>query len=92
MSQKPTPVRKTTLDPETVTKLGKALSERPEKSGLVERNILKDDKIAPALQAAREQLQRSQLEDKLDHALQNRPKASDLVKDGILEDKEAPPA
>jgi hypothetical protein len=41
VAQKPTPVRKTTLDPETVTKLDKALSERPEKSGLVERNILK---------------------------------------------------
>lgn len=91
MSQKPTPTRKATLDPETFTKLDKAIGERPEKSDLVGRNILKDDKIAPALQAAREQLQRSQLEDKLDHALQSRPKPSELVKEGILKDDEVPP-
>jgi len=29
---------------------------------LVDRNILKDDRVAPALQAAKEQLQRAQLE------------------------------
>jgi hypothetical protein len=91
MSQKPTPVRKNTFDPETVNKLDKALGDRPDKSDLVERNILKDDRIAPALQAAREQLQRSQLEDKLDQALQNRPKPSELVREGILQDNEAPP-
>jgi len=91
-AQKPVPVRKNTLDPETVVKLDKALGERPDKSDLVDRNILKDDKIAPALQAAREQLQRSQLQDKLDHALQNRPKPAELVKEGILQDDEVPPA
>ncbi|KAK0504914.1 hypothetical protein EDD18DRAFT_318550 [Armillaria luteobubalina] len=65
--------------------LEKRLSERPDKNELVERNILKDDKgIAPALVAAKEKLQRSQLEDKLDHALQQRPKAEELVKGGIL--------
>jgi len=88
MSQeRPTPARKNTLDPDTVHKIDKALEHRPEKSDLIERNILKDDKIAPALQAAREQLQRSQLEDKLDHALQNRPTPDELIKDGILYDR-----
>jgi len=91
MSERPTPARKNTLDPETVQKLDKAIGERPDKSELVDRNILKDDRIAPALQAAREKLQRSQLEDKLDHALQNRPKPSELVREGILQDGEAPP-
>ncbi|KAK0241936.1 hypothetical protein EDD85DRAFT_421163 [Armillaria nabsnona] len=71
--------------------LEKRLSERPDKNELVERNILKDDKgIAPALVAAKEKLQRSQLEDKLDHALQQRPKAEELVKGGILFESEAP--
>jgi len=65
--------------------LEKRLSERPDKKELVERNVLKDDKgVAPRLIAAREKLERSQLEDKLDHALQQRPKAGDLVKGGIL--------
>jgi hypothetical protein len=40
-AQKPVPVRSTTLDPETVGKLDKALGDRPDKSQLVERNILK---------------------------------------------------
>lgn len=70
--------------------LEKRLSERPDKNELVERNILKDDKgIAPALVAAKEKLQRSQLEDKLDHALQQRPKVEELVKGGILLESEA---
>lgn len=91
-TERPKPVRKPTLDPETVNKLDKAISHRPEKQELVDRNILKDDNIAPALQAARDQLQRAQLEDKLDHELQNRPKADELVKKGILDADEAPPS
>jgi len=46
--------------------------------------------VAPALQAAREQLQRSQLEDKLDQKLLQRPKPEELVKSGILKPEEAP--
>jgi hypothetical protein len=91
-TERPKPVRKPTLDPETVNKLDKAISHRPEKQELVDRNILKDDNIAPALQAARDQLQRAQLEDKLDHELQNRPTADELVQKGILDADEAPPS
>jgi len=86
------PVRKPTLDQDTVDKLDKALGHRPEKQDLVDRNILKDDKVAPALQAAKEQLERAQLQDKIDHGLQNRPKPDDLVKKGILQADEAPPS
>ncbi|KAI0779838.1 hypothetical protein C8Q74DRAFT_718925 [Fomes fomentarius] len=50
-----------------------------------------DDSVAPALQAAKEKLQRSQLEDKLEHALQARPKPEELVKEGILKEDEIPP-
>lgn len=46
-----------------------------------------DDRVAPALQAAKERLERSQLEDKLGQALQHRPKAEELVKEGILQRK-----
>jgi len=91
-TEKPKPVRRSTLDPDTVDKLDKAISHRPEKQDLVDRNILKDDKVAPALQATKEQLQRAQLEDKIDHGLQNRPAADDLVKKGILQSDEAPPS
>jgi len=85
--------RKHSIDEGTRQSLEKRLSERPDKRDLVERNILKDDKgIAPSLIAKREQLERSQLEDKLDSALQKRPKAEELVKEGILKEDEAPPS
>lgn len=90
--EKPKPVRKQTLDQDAVERLDKAIGHRPDKQELVDRNILKDDGVAPSLQAARDQLQRAQLEDKLDHNLQNRPAAEDLVKKGILQANEAPPS
>ncbi|KAJ3823135.1 hypothetical protein EV361DRAFT_768912, partial [Lentinula raphanica] len=95
--------RNNSLDQETINQLEKRLSQRPEKTDLVDRNILKgknhklvlasflliitstDDKgIAPSLVAAKEKLQRSQLEDKLGQALQQRPKPEELIKEGIL--------
>jgi len=90
MSDRPTPVRQPSLDPATVNVLEKKLQQRPEKDELVNRNILKEGKVAPALQAAKERLERSQLEDKLETALKSRPKQEELVKDGILLPEEAP--
>jgi len=86
----PLPERKTSIDPLAAHKLERHLTQRPDKHDLIDRNILKDDSVAPSLQAAREKLQRSQLEDKLEHALQQRPKPEELVKEGILQDTEAP--
>ncbi|KAB5595178.1 hypothetical protein CTheo_1466 [Ceratobasidium theobromae] len=77
---------------EAKLKLEKSLRERPEKKELVERNILKDSNIAPALQAAQERLQRAQLEDKLGHALQERPEKKELVERNILKDSNVAPA
>ncbi|KAG6857257.1 hypothetical protein H0H87_007090 [Tephrocybe sp. NHM501043] len=57
------PIRKSSIDDETRRTLERRLSERPDKKELVERNVLKDDKgIAPSLVAARQKLERSQLE------------------------------
>ncbi|KAA1472777.1 hypothetical protein DENSPDRAFT_839140 [Dentipellis sp. KUC8613] len=84
------PRRSSTLDESTVQALEKHIGQRPDKQELQERNILKQDNVAPALQAAKEKLQRSQLEDKLDQKLQQRPKPEELVKDGILSADEAP--
>ncbi|KAG8763784.1 hypothetical protein FRC11_012787 [Ceratobasidium sp. 423] len=77
---------------EAKLKLERRLSNRPEKQELVDRNILKDTKVAPALQAAEDKLQRAQLEDKLDKALGSRPKPEELVDHGILNKDEVPPA
>ncbi|ETW81041.1 hypothetical protein HETIRDRAFT_427857 [Heterobasidion irregulare TC 32-1] len=82
--------RQSSLDESTIQYLEKRLEQRPDKQELQGRNILKEDNVAPALQAAKERLQRSQLEDKLDHALQQRPKPEELVKEGILKEDEAP--
>ncbi|KAH8119386.1 hypothetical protein DFH11DRAFT_1564717 [Phellopilus nigrolimitatus] len=90
VSVTPHPRRKSSIDEKTVHKLDEQLSRRPEKNDLVERNILKDDRVAPALQAAREQLERSQLQDRMEHALLHRPKPEELVKEGILQPNEAP--
>jgi hypothetical protein len=84
------PERRTSFDQQLVGSLEKQLGLRPKKDELVDRNILKDDSVAPALQAAKERLQRSQLEDKLAQALQARPKAEELVQEGILKEEEAP--
>ncbi|KAI0686358.1 hypothetical protein BC835DRAFT_458903 [Cytidiella melzeri] len=81
---RPVPSRKLSIDPQAAEALEKRLTQRPEKQELVERNILKDDKVAPSLQAARDKLQRSQLEDKLDQALLQRPKREELIREGIL--------
>ncbi|KAI0256204.1 hypothetical protein BJV78DRAFT_1385196 [Lactifluus subvellereus] len=84
------PARQNSLSAETLQALEKRLAQRPDRQELQDRNILKEGNIAPALQAAREQLQRSQLEDKLDQALLHRPKPEELVKSGILMPEEAP--
>ncbi|KIY50180.1 hypothetical protein FISHEDRAFT_39425, partial [Fistulina hepatica ATCC 64428] len=77
---------KPSIDQGTLEGLERRLSNRPEKSDLVDRGILKDDKgVAPSLIAAREKLKRSQLEDKLGNALQHRPKPDELVDAGILQ-------
>ncbi|KAN0129236.1 hypothetical protein V8E53_012935 [Lactarius tabidus] len=84
------PARQNSLSTETLEALEKRLSQRPERQELQDRNILKDGSVAPALQATRDQLQRSQLEDKLDQKLQSRPRVEELVKSGILNADEAP--
>jgi len=86
----PRPARQNSLSAETLNALEKRLSQRPDRQELQDRNILKEGNVAPALQAARDQLQRSQLEDKLDQKLLQRPKPEELVKSGILQPDEVP--
>ncbi|KAF7376021.1 Rpel repeat protein [Mycena sanguinolenta] len=82
--------RRSSVDEQTSKQLEDKLAKRPGKSELIERNILKDDKgLAPALVAAREKLQRSQLEDNLAKAMASRPPREELEKSGILKDAEA---
>ncbi|KAF9897820.1 hypothetical protein BX616_004932 [Lobosporangium transversale] len=65
--------------------LDKFLKERPAPEELVERNILKDPKVAPALQQQAEELKKAQLENTLNHKLEHRPPVSELVNHHILQ-------
>lgn len=61
-------------------------NRRPEREELEAKGILKDQKVAPALQQAKSELERSQLENKLAKDIANRP-APDSLPKNILEDK-----
>ncbi|KAI1320842.1 hypothetical protein EDD11_009799 [Mortierella claussenii] len=67
------------------------LQERPAPEKLVEKNILKDPKVAPALQQHAEDLKKAKLEDALSHKLEHRPSVSELVEHNILHDTNVAP-
>ena len=46
--------------------------------------LFSDPSVAPALQAARAELEKSKLEDKLEHLLEHRPKQEDLIQHNIM--------
>jgi len=61
---------------------------RPEKDDLENRNILKDDSVAPSLQAAKASLEKEQLADLLEKQVASRPDAAELVEKHILLEQE----
>ncbi|PLW07086.1 hypothetical protein PCANC_08614 [Puccinia coronata f. sp. avenae] len=69
-------------------KLEKLLADRPDKTELIEKNVLKPGNLAPALQAKQAELSKNQLEDKLNAALAHRPEPEKLVQEGILTEEE----
>ncbi|KAH9455353.1 hypothetical protein MJO28_012300 [Puccinia striiformis f. sp. tritici] len=73
---------------EKTKKLEKLLADRPDKTELIEKNVLKPGNLAPSLQAKQAELEKSQLEDKLNAALAHRPDPEILVKEGILTEEE----
>ncbi|KAH8921096.1 hypothetical protein BT69DRAFT_359364 [Atractiella rhizophila] len=63
---------------------------RSTKEELVNRNILRESKVAPALQEKQKTLEESQLKDRLKTALEARPEPEKLVQEGILQEGEVP--
>ncbi|KAG1222506.1 hypothetical protein G6F68_020624 [Rhizopus microsporus] len=59
-------------------------SQRPDVQDLVDRNIIKDPKVAPAIQQQREELERRKIEDTLRHKIDHRPTPDELVALSIL--------
>ena len=70
--------------------LKKGLENRPDRDTLVERNILPDSTVAPALQGHQKELEKHMRADNLEKGLQHRPSPDELVKKGILEAGENP--
>ncbi|RUS34716.1 hypothetical protein BC938DRAFT_478964 [Jimgerdemannia flammicorona] len=66
------------------TDLRHKLERRPTRDELIQHNILKDTKIAPAIQAQASELEKSRLADALEQKITSRPDAKDLLSQGIL--------
>jgi len=64
--------------------LEKFFERRPSLHELEERNIIKDTKVAPAIQSAKVELEKARLEDELSQKLAARPDPSSLIKERIL--------
>ncbi|CAO3639822.1 unnamed protein product [Cunninghamella blakesleeana] len=60
------------------------LAKRPDVQELVDKNILKDPKIAPSLQQHRDELSKRKIEDTLRHKIDHRPTPEELVEKNIL--------
>ncbi|PWN46488.1 hypothetical protein IE53DRAFT_322880, partial [Violaceomyces palustris] len=57
-----------------------------EREDLVQKGILKDQHVAPALQAKLSELERSQLENKIGKSIASRPAPEQLRAQGILKE------
>jgi len=66
------------IDPDSSkARLERVLSHRPEKQELVDKNILKDSHVAPALQACEAELKRAQIGDVIERNIQQRKRTID---------------
>lgn len=61
------------------------LQHRPERSELVEKNILPKSNAAPGLLAHQKELEKHMLEDKLNDKISHRPDPETLIKGGVLQ-------
>ncbi|CEP17226.1 hypothetical protein [Parasitella parasitica] len=64
--------------------LEEQLAHRPDIQDLVDRNIIKDPKIAPAIQQQREELGKAKIADNLRHKIDHRPTPEELAEKNIL--------
>merc|ERR1711916_414809 len=81
-----------TMSDDVAKTLEKKLSMRPEKDDLENKNILKDDHVAPALQAAQESLKKEKIAQSLATKIAHRPDAEDLENKNILKDNSVAPS
>ncbi|KAI9140676.1 hypothetical protein BKA69DRAFT_490791 [Paraphysoderma sedebokerense] len=73
------------LQPALLTVEGR-LSQRPSVEDLVDKGVIMDQKIAPAIQQSLKDLERAQLETNLKGKVDRRPELDDVVSRGIMSD------
>ncbi|KJZ77554.1 hypothetical protein HIM_03278 [Hirsutella minnesotensis 3608] len=79
-----TPISPVLPDHARKNSLENHLMHRPNRSDLIDRNILPASSAAPGLQAHQRELERNMLEDKLNDKISHRPDPEALVKGGVL--------
>ncbi|KAI8623773.1 hypothetical protein F5Y19DRAFT_350188 [Xylariaceae sp. FL1651] len=62
------------------------LKQRPDRSELVDRNILPSSTAAPSLQEKQKELEKHMRVDSLNDKISHRPSPEQLMKDGVLRD------
>ncbi|CAO3567581.1 unnamed protein product [Mortierella alpina] len=82
----------TTHEIHTTEDLDKFLQDRPSPEELIEKNILKDTNVEPALQQHNEEVKKARLEDALNSKLEHRPPPSELIDHNILHETQLAPA
>ncbi|KAG5951330.1 hypothetical protein E4U53_003326 [Claviceps sorghi] len=60
------------------------LIHRPDRTELVDKNILPASSVAPGIVAHQKELERNMLEDKLNDKISHRPSPEELVREGVL--------
>ncbi|KAH8682729.1 hypothetical protein BX600DRAFT_49522 [Xylariales sp. PMI_506] len=75
---RPDPVRKNSLE--------QHLMHRPERSELIEKNILPASNAAPGLQEKQKELEKHMRADSLNELIAHRPSPEQLMKEGVLHD------
>ncbi|KAI5457937.1 hypothetical protein BGZ63DRAFT_427239 [Mariannaea sp. PMI_226] len=79
-----TPISPIRPNNERKNSLESHLQNRPERSELVDKNILPASTAAPGLQAHQKELKKHMLEDKLNDMISHRPAPEALMKENIL--------
>ncbi|CAK7565905.1 MAG: hypothetical protein SEPTF4163_003835 [Sporothrix epigloea] len=72
------PVRRNSLE--------QHLQNRPNRSDLVQKNILPESTAAPSLQAQQMQLEKSMRADSLNDKISHRPSPEELIEKGVLDE------
>ncbi|KAF3069813.1 hypothetical protein GL218_07985 [Daldinia childiae] len=86
-----TPISPIRPNGERRNSLEQHLKQRPDRSELIERNILPASNVAPGLQEKQRELARHMRADSLNDKISHRPPPEKLIKDGVLhEDPRSP--